>query len=261
LDATIDLGSQRMLRQRLVPALAAALAGGALLAPGSALAAAPAVAFQGGCGLLGVGASSRPDTGAVTVPAGSTVTFVNHLGQSAHLMINGADRGVVPADNQVAVLFRQGRVNVSMLPGCLVGGSGQVGAVTVTVLPAADQGSSVTAGSPDGRSSRAGGKSPEAKAAASASPAPGGVAASVDPAAPAPAGGTALSANGGLDATPDPAVPSLDSVAVGTVVPGPPGRHRPAGLLVFVAAICVVGVSIAATRAIIAQRAIRSVAT
>jgi hypothetical protein len=60
----------------------------------------------------------------------------------------------------------------------------------------------------------------------------------------------------------DPALaPSTDAVAVGTAVPGPPGRHRPAGLLVFVAAICVVGVSVAATRAIIAQRAIRAIAT
>jgi len=246
-----------MRRQRLAPALAAACAGAALLVPGTAFAATSTVAFSGGCGLLGVGASSHPDTGSVTVRAGGTVTFVNHLGQAAHLMINGADRGVVPTNNQVAVLFRQGRVSVTMLPGCLVGGRGDVGSVTVSVT-AADPGSPTAAGSPSDR--RAAGRSPEAKATSSAGAVPG-VAASGDPAAPAPAGGTAPSSDGLATAGPVAAVPSLDPVAVGTVVPGPPGRGRPAGLLIFVAAICVVGVSIAATRAIIAQRAIRAVAT
>jgi len=54
--------------------------------------------------------------------------------------------------------------------------------------------------------------------------------------------------------------PALDSVAVGTAEPGPASRHGASSLLVLLAGICVVGVSIAATRAIIAQRAIRSVA-
>ena len=92
-----------MLGKRLAPVLAAACAGAALFAPGTAVAASPTVAFQGGCGLLGVGASSHPDAGSVAVRSGGTVTFVNHLGQPAHLIINGADRGVVPRDNQVAV--------------------------------------------------------------------------------------------------------------------------------------------------------------
>ena len=242
-----------MLGKRLAPVLAAACAGAALFAPGTAVAASPTVAFQGGCGLLGVGASSHPDAGSVAVRSGGTVTFVNHLGQPAHLIINGADRGVVPRDNQVAVLFRQGRVSVTMLPGCLVGGGGDVGYVTVAVM--ADAGSPAGAGSPSPRA----GRSPEAKATPSASAVPGALAASGDPAAPAPAGGTAPSADALAGA--GAGVPGIDAVSVGTAVPGPPGRRRPAGLLIFVAAICVVGVSVAATRAIIAQRAIRSVAT
>jgi len=84
--------------------------------------------------------------------------------------------------------------------------------------------------------------------------------AAVDPAAPAPAGGAAPSADALTGVAPGAGVPGVDPVAVGAAEPGPPGRHRPAGLLIFVAGICVVGVSIAATRAIIAQRAIRSVA-
>ena len=245
-----------MLGQRFAPVLAAACIGGAILLPGVASAGPPTVAFHGNCGLLGVGASSKPDTGSVSVRSGGTVTFVNHLDQSAHLMINGADRGVVPADNQVAVLFRQGRVSVTMLPGCLLGGGGDVGAVTVNVTADSASGPGSPAGRPPGAD-----RSPEARTTPSASPAPSGAAASLDPAVPAPGGGTLPSGDALAAGTDGGPAPGMDPVAVGTAVPGPPGKHRPAGLLVFVAAICVVGVSVAATRAIIAQRAIRAIAT
>jgi hypothetical protein len=247
-----------MLRQRFGPVLAAACVGGALLAPGVALAATPSVTFQGGCGLLGVGASSHPDSGAVSVRSGATVNFVNHLGQPAHLMINGADRGIVPKDNQIAVLFRQGRVSVAMLPGCLLRG-GDVGSVSVSVTSAPGTGSPAAPGSPAGHTGT--GRSPEARIAASASPAPSGMAASADPAAPAPDGGGAVPSTDAWAPAAAGSVPVSDSVAVGTAVPAPPGRRGPAGLLVFTAAICVVGVSVAATRAIISQRAIRAIAT
>jgi len=147
-----------MLGQRFAPVLAAACIGGAILLPGVASAGPPTVAFHGNCGLLGVGASSKPDTGSVSVRSGGTVTFVNHLDQSAHLMINGADRGVVPADNQVAVLFRQGRVSVTMLPGCLLGGGGDVGAVTVNVTADSASGPGSPVGRPPGAD-----RSPEAR--------------------------------------------------------------------------------------------------
>lgn len=244
----------RPLRHRLLPALAAAGIGGALLAPGTALAATPTVAFHGGCGLLGVGASSRPDTGGLTVPVGGTVTFVNRLGQSADLMINGSDRATVPSDSQIGVVFRQGRTSVSLVPACLLGGGG-AGSVTITVGAA----SASSSGGANGRTP-GGGKSTEARTAPSASPA-AGASAAADPAAPAPA----VDDSGGLfgdstAASPDP-VPTVDTVAVGPTEPGPPVNRGPAGILVFVAAICVVGVSIAAVRAILAQRAIRAVAS
>ncbi len=245
-----------MLGQRFVPVLAAACAGAALLVPGTARAATPQVTFQGGCGLLGVGASSRPDNGSVTVWSGGTVTFVNHLGQSAHLMINGADRGVVPNDNQVGVLFRSGRVSVSMLPGCLLGGGGDVGTVTVTVAPATAAAAPSTEASSAGRPSPSADRSSAGRS-ASASPSPSAAGASVDPAASAPDG--TVPSGEALVGTGPAAAPSLDAV-VGVATPGPPGRPRPAGLLVVIAGICVVGVSVAAIRVIIAQRAIRAVA-
>lgn len=240
----------RPLRHRLLPVLAAAGIGGALLVPGTALAATPTVTFHGGCGLLGVGASSRPDTGALTVSAGAAVTFVNRLGQAADLMINGVDRATVPADSQIGVVFRQGRTSVALVPACLLGGGG-AGSVTITVGGA---GSAGAAGS-RGRTPQ-GSKSTEARTAPSAGPS-SGAAIPPDPAAVPPA--DAGTFGDGTAASPDP-VPTSDAVAVGTAVPGPPVRRGPSGILIFVAAICVVGVSIAAIRAIIAQRAIRTVA-
>jgi hypothetical protein len=243
----------RPLRHRLLPVLAAAGIGGALLAPGTALAATPTVVFHGGCGLLGVGASSRPDTGGLTVGPGGTVTFVNRLGQSADLMINGSDRATVPADSQIGVVFRQGRTSVSLIPACLLGGGG-AGSVTITVGAAGAS----NAGGAHGRTPN-GSKSTEARATPSASPAAGASAAS-DPAAPAPAVDDGGLFGDSTAASPDP-VPTSDTVAVGAAMPGPPVHKGPAGILVFVAAICVVGVSIAAGRAILAQRAIRAVAS
>jgi len=242
-----------MLRQRFAPVLAAACVGAALLAPGTARAASALVTFNGSCGLLGVGASSRPSTGSVTVWSGGTVTFVNHLGQSAHLMINGADRGVVPRDNQVGVLFRGGRVSVTMLPGCLLGGGGDVGSVTVTVVPAPDAVSPSVEGSAAGRPSPSPSRSPDAHA-ASASPS-ASAAASVDPSS---AAGVVPSTEA-LAGTGPSAAPNVDAVSVGAVTQGPPGQRRPSGLLVVLAGICVIGASIAAIRVIIAQRAIRAI--
>ena len=244
--------------QRFVPVLAAACAGAALLAPGAARAATPVVAFQGGCGLLGVGASSRPDTGSVTVWSGGTVTFVNHLGQAAHLMINGADRGVVPQDNQVGVLFRQGRVTVTMLPGCLLAGGGDVGSVTVNVVSASTSAAPSADASPATRPSAVPSKSAGAHS-ASASASPSTAAGSAAAGSPA-ADGAPPSAEALAGTAPD-AAPSIDPVSLGTAIPGPPGRRHASGLLVVLAGICAIGVSIAAIRVIIAQRAIRAIAT
>ena len=142
----------RPLRHRLAPVLAVASIAGALIAPGTALAAAPTVTFHGGCGLLGVGASSRPDYGSVTVAGGGTVTFVNRLGQAADLMINGADRATVPADSQIGVVFRQGRLSVSLVPACLLGGGG-AGSVTVTVSSGGTGSSGANGRTPQGSKS------------------------------------------------------------------------------------------------------------
>jgi hypothetical protein len=219
--------------------LAVACLGAVLLVgAGTARAAAATVTFQGGCGLLGVGASSRPDPDSLSVPAGTPVTFVNRLGEPAELMINGADRGTVTADHQVAVTFEAGRVDVSLVPGCLLGTGGAVPAtITVSVSPSpgppAGTGSPATRRSPDpGTTSGGGGSQPSAgrRATTQAGPA----------AAPAVKG--------------SPAVPTTDpAAALGSALPDRPVRRGPSGLLVSVAAICALGVTAAAVRAIISR--------
>jgi hypothetical protein len=251
----------RLLWRRFAPVLVAVGIGGALLAPVPAHAAGSTVTFHGGCGLLGVGvgAVSHPDTSAVTVPAGSTVTFVNRLGESGELMINGASRRTVPADGQVGVVFQPGQASVSLVPACLLG-IGGADSVTVTVTPVSS--AAPSPGTSGGRTP-AGGKGPADPAdqslvstgATPVPPAPALTGSALTGSAPT---GSAPTADAGALTSPAP-VPSDDAVAaVGPAVPGPPTRRGPSGALVFTAAICVVGVSIAAGRAIIARRAIRS---
>lgn len=123
-------------------AATAALVAGPLLAgvvPGAAGATPPAasetVTFSGGCGVLGVGASSEPDVDALEVPAGAKLTFVNDLGQRATLLLDGERAAQVDRGDAVPVTFHSGRVEVSMRLQCLL--QRQAGTVAVDVVPAA----------------------------------------------------------------------------------------------------------------------------
>jgi hypothetical protein len=180
-------------------ALVAALAGGALLAPGSALASpTPTVTFNGGCGVRGEGAASEPDAVSLAVPAEGLVVFVNHLGATAALLVDDRPAVTLRTNEQVSVVFHHGPVTVKLAPAC---------------MPAVDADPVYVAVAPR------------------------------DPSAAA-----------GL-----PAAGYLTSQAVAPAAAAPaPHRHGASKTLVLVAAICVVGVSIATIRAIIAQRAIRT---
>jgi hypothetical protein len=244
-------------RHRFAAVLAAAFAGGALLAPGAAVASPSShtVTFNGGCGLLGLGASSQPDTGSLVVRSGSTVNFVNHLGQTAQLIVNGETRGSIPADNGVGILFRQGSVTVAMMPGCALGtnGAGSVTVATESSSPGAPGGSPPGGGSP-GSNHPAVRPSSSRGAAERPSPTPSaGASGSLDPSAAL--GAAALPGGSAPNVA-----PSGDMVAVGAVGPATPAHRGPAGLLAIIATVCLLGVSIAAIRAIVAQRAIGVVA-
>jgi hypothetical protein len=239
-------------RHRTALTLVAAVAGGALLGPGAAFAGSPTVTFSGSCGLLGIGASSQPDTGSVTISSGSSVTFVNHLDQPAQLMINNSAATTLAKDTAVPVSFT-GPATVALVPGCLLG-HGTPGTVAVGV----GQGSSTpTAGAP----TKAGAPTtPGARTSAtpSGSRSPGeSLSASPSDSSPAPSG-LADPTQAGLAGDFPSALPSDAVAAVGAATPAP-GRHGPSGLLTLISTVCVVGVSIAAIRVIIAQRALRTV--
>ncbi len=235
------------LRHRSALVVVAAIAGGALLGPGSASAASPTVTFNGNCGLLGVGASSQPDTTSVTVGAGGSVTFVNHLSQDAQLTINGDGRGTIAKDTAVPVSFT-GPATVALVPSCLLG-HGSAGSVSVAVKAAS---ASPTAPVTPTTAGRVPTGKPSAGRSPSGSP-------SVPP-SDSPSPTESLGVIGGANpAAVDPSPSAGDAVAtIGGATPAP-GRHGPSGLLTLVSTICVVGVSIAAIRVIIAQRALRTV--
>jgi hypothetical protein len=108
-----------------------------LLAPGVALAAPRSrVTFLGGTpsGLLGC--SAHPDTDRLRVPAESTVTVLNRLGQRAELLVNGTDMGAVRAGQQIGLKMHSGPVRVMLVPGCQLTGVTAAVLIEVTGVPA-----------------------------------------------------------------------------------------------------------------------------
>jgi hypothetical protein len=255
-----------MLRQtrtsRLVVTLAAGVVAGLpLLAAGPAVAATPRIDFSGsGAGLLSC--RSKPSDSDLTVPAESTVIFVNKIGDVATLRINGRNAARVSKDESTEVLFHRGTVRIEMVPDCGLTLASDIEAVSVTVAasggaasgpsttgPARPGGSSPAdaAGSQSSRGSHRPGVvgSPSRGRSASASPsgpAAGGIASPPDAGA---GDGTATGDDEGVAAEPVSTAASSE-------------KDGPNGLLVVIAIVCVVGVSTGAIRAIAAQRATRT---
>lgn len=243
---------------RLVARVAVgAVVGLPLLAAGPAAAATPRVEFAGsGAGLLSC--RSTPSDADLTVPAESTVIFVNKLDDVATLRINGRNATRVSKDESTEVLFHRGTVRIEMVPDCGLTLASDIKAVSVTVAapgaaaapsssgPAKPAGSS-QAGVASSQSSRA---SHRAGGAGSASP---GRSASIASSAPA-AGGVASPPDAG--AGEGPAGEGDEGVAAEPVsTTASSEEDGPNGLLAVIAIVCVVGVSAGAIRAIAAQRA------
>jgi hypothetical protein len=232
-------------RPRRLAAVCAAgmLAVGPALVAGPAFADTPTVAFSGGSVVGMLVCRSQPSAGQVTIAPESRVLFVNRLGQPATLRVGAQVVAKVGANQAVPVVFHYGPVPVSMAIPCSVGVVEQFESVTVAVSRPAS-GSSAAAGS--GRSGIGHSTADRGGAAAgtpTADPAmtPPDVSGSADPLGLAPA-----------TTGPDTAV------AVEPLVPasGTP-RLAASGLLALVAAVCAIGVTVAAIRAIIAQRTSR----
>jgi hypothetical protein len=269
-----------------VATAAAALLGAALtVGAGPAYAAptgGPTVEFSGGSMLNLLVCKSSPSTGKVTVPADSRVTFVNRLGQTATLKVDGKAVSQIGANQAVPVVFHYGPADVSMTFNCGVGVVEEFKSVGVTVTasapanaaPAPAAGSAGSGAKGTGGIAARGGSSPNSSTKSSHG---GGTSAKTNsangtsPTDPAAAGTNNEGTEpidpslfgSGSSAAPlaagAPSAPGDGQVYVEAAVPasGTP-RNGPVGLLALIAAVCVVGVGIAAIRAVIAQRATRA---
>ncbi|WP_432982538.1 hypothetical protein [Dactylosporangium sp. CA-233914] len=266
---------------------AAALTVGA--SPVSAAPESPTVEFTGGSVLSLLVCKSQPNTPDVSVPADSRVNFVNRLGQNASLKVDGKAVATVQPNQQVPVVFKKGPVEVAMTFDCGVGVVQQFKPVSVGVTPAAQAPAAQPATQPaQGQPKAKPGAtktSPPSGPAGAAAGAANGVISNRGPAGhsstKAPQGQDGTASTGDVDgemgtepidpalldpsatAAPaigaDPSTPVDDRVTVEEpVAASGPARNGPAGLLALVATVCVVGVGIAAIRAIIAQRSSRA---
>ena len=259
--------------------------------PASAVPTSSSIVFTGGTAGVLV-CASEPSSSTMTIQAGSKITFVNRLGQAGDLKISGQTVASVPNDQAVPVTFHAGPVSVSMTFPCSLAPKVTFRAVTVTVdpapvvttpAPAPTTASAVVpppgAGNGIGATSGAG-TGAGANAPHNAAPVNGTrpAAITVPPrtAGPTTAAGTAV--RPGPPVAPDGvAVGAAPSTGLGADLPtgvspstpevfavGPlePARGTPtsdpAGLLGLLAGVCAAGVTIAAFRVILLQRAIRT---
>ncbi len=263
-------------------AAAAALFAAALTVGASPVHAAPTtptVEFSGGSVLSLLVCKSEPSTGSVSVPAESRVNFVNRLGQGATLKVDGKAVSAVQPNQAVPVVFKKGPVNVAMTFSCGVGVVEQfkpvsVGVTAPPVAPAAGQGAGQGGGaaqpantsgpagaaaaaanqaiaSPSGRSTR----KPSTNASGSTGEVDGTGTEPVDPSLLGP--DATASPAAGANANPSTSTDERVYVEEPVAASGP-ATNAPTGLLALVATVCVVGVGIAAIRAIIAQRSSRT---
>jgi len=267
--------------------VAAAVAAAAIGA-GSTVGAAPAhatagqtVNFTGGSVLNVLVCKSEPSPARLSVPAEARVMFVNRLGQTATLRVDGQAVSNVGANQAVPVVFHYGPVSVSMTFSCGASVAEKFSAATVAVQapsrPAAPNvpNSRPAVGAPSGGGAattihNAPGMSHAGavggRQAASGQNAPGTTGASptagpVDPGAvdlPS-ADPSALAVDPITGETATGAAAAGTAVAVEPLVPasGAP-QDGASGLLALLAAVCAVGVTIAATRAIISRRTIQA---
>jgi len=157
------------------------------------------VVFGGG-GVLGLSCRSRPEVGALTVPADSTVRVVNRTGHRAKLRLGGTTKGTIPDDGSTDVVFRRGTTAVLLSPNCALGDESTP--LLVTATPSAP------ATTPD------------------PVPAPSG-----DDAEPTPSGSGPSSTPAGGSAMPDTVAPPIAPQRTITTRPGTtsPSTLRPAG--------------------------------
>lgn len=235
------------------------------------------VTFSGN-GLLSVSCAANPSTGSVTVPAETTLRVINRTGHRATLLLDGAARGEVAAGAAADVLFHRGPVQLALEPHCVLSDQRSVRVRVVAPTPTAagpvfdpvpppsaagaDQRppaggapGAVTGGS-TGREGTGRAPATNGRPDAHTLPLPGVREDEPDAAATEPGSGAA-------DDAPAPAAtPAIAAGAEAAAEPlasvEPVGSKAPIGLLAVIATVCVLGVSVAAIRAILAQRTSRA---
>jgi|GEM_PF-3898692 len=211
-----------------------------------------------------VSCPSTPDKTALTVSPGDTVDFVNELGVAATLTSNTSHRDLDDGD-MVPVTFSAaaGQVSLEMLPHCPLDVGVHVALLVTVRTPDATPSASASASTP----------APSPSPSPSASP--GRSRESIPPTHPGPTRYTPMhhatatpsrsplipGAGNGGDA--DPRGPSTAPKPTNSVLFGDPISAKPAprgasGLLTLIATVSVGGVTAAVIRAIVAQRATRS---
>jgi hypothetical protein len=262
-------------RHRVGLALAAGIVSAPLWASAGAVAASPTVTFSGKPLLVGaVSCPSRPSTSQLTVSPDTKVNFANRLGVAATLWAGDSHTHLKDGE-MVPVTFHSGPATIvmQMLPDCSLdlgthdqmrvvvtaptsgggsgsGGSGSGGGHGAVSTP--------TANEPTAPDHAATPKPSRTKASHEAEPTPSATAGLANDAGTDP---TSTDGSGNDDPFAAPsAADTAQNVTLGEPVGDTSSSHGASGLLTLIATVSVVGVSAAAIRAIIAQRAARAIA-
>ena len=251
------------LRHRVGLALAGLVIGAPLLGMSVANAAATAVTFSGTplLGLDTLACPSTPSVSSLALSPGMTVNFVNRTGRTATLWADSSKKSL-PDKSMVPVTFAHGPavVTIQMVPDCAL----DLGAHAQMKVNVSGPGQAPTSAPTDGTGLTGADPTGTPRVGASSkAPLPGHSATAIAPATSTPDGGsrskagTDSGANTPTDIDDPFAMAQVPNVVVGDVA-NPSGSGSASGLLTLIATVGVVGVSAAAIRAIIAQRAIRA---
>ena len=252
------------LRQRTALVLSGVMVTAPLWAMSMAAGSPTIVTFSGQPILTGaVFCPSTPSVGSITVAPGATVNFADQLGVAATLYAGDSQTHLTDGQ-MVPVTFGTGPtiVQMQMVPDCNLD-LGTHGTMTVTVTPP-PAGSGTTRGS-----GGAGGPTRAATPGASRSAQPPANTPKPEHTTPAAQpseggvggvpGGPTRGAGSGALATPGPRETAKSgSVRLGPPVASDEPSRGASGLLTLIATVSLVGVSAAAIRAIVAQRASRA---
>jgi hypothetical protein len=214
------------------------------------------VVFSGERRLLRVSCVAYPSTTSVTIPAETTLRVVNRTGYRAKLLLDGAAQGEVVDGATAPVVFHRGPVMLGLKPTCMLSDESPV---RVEVVPAPGTEAPVT----QPRTRPAGGGSdqpkqrePAVRRPAPRNPDPAGTEAEPEKVTQTP-GPAVIAQNGGDSGdTVDTVDEDIAAEAISSVQPVQDSGSI--GLLALIATVCVLVVSGAAIRTIIAQRVTRT---